>query len=189
MISPEQIESIMRSDSKEEKIKILEWTCECVDPAILNTIISALDDIDIQIRGEAFSALVLNENDISDILIQNLNSQSKNVRGFSLLVLANRNDRKAIPRMIDSASDESSMVRSCAVGALGHLKASDAIHAIQKCMEDSNPEVRKSAIKAAIDIGDKTAFEKRLWNLRKERPGNPPVDSTPGLGSARGRLN
>lgn len=169
MTSPEQVESIMRSDSKEEKIKILEWACKCNDSAILNTIISALDDTDIQIRGEAFSSLVLNEYDISDILIQNLNSQSKNVRGFSLLVLANRNDRKAIPKMIDSTSDESAMVRSCAVGALGHLKATEAIHAIQKCMEDSNPEVRNSAIKAAIDIGDHTAIEK-LDEFSKEDP-------------------
>lgn len=160
MITPEQIERIMHSDSKEEKIKILELTCKYNDSAILNLIISALDDTDIQIRGEAFSALVLNENDISDILMQNLNNQSKNVRGFSLLVLANRNDRKAIPKIIDLTSDESAMVRAYAVGALGHLKAVEAIHVIQKCMEDSNPEVRKSAIKAAIDIGDKTVFEK-----------------------------
>lgn len=169
MISPEQVKSIMHSDSKEEKIKILEWACKCDDPAIVNMIISALDDGDIQVRGEAFSSLVLNENDISDILIQNLNSQSKNVRGFSLLVLANRNDRKAIPKMIDSTSDESATVRSCAVGALGHLKATEAIHAIQKCMEDSNQEVRKSAIKAAIDIGDQTALEK-LDEFSKEDP-------------------
>jgi len=167
MASPERVKSIMHSDSKEEKIKILEWACKCGDSAIVNVIISALDDGDIQIRGEAFSTLVLNENDIADILIKNLNSQSKNVRGFSLLVLANRNDRKAIPKMIEFTSDESSMVRSCAVGALGHLKAAEAICAIQKCMEDPSPEVRKSAIKAAIDIGDQTAFEK-LDEISKE---------------------
>jgi len=167
MASPERVKSIMHSDSKEEKIKILEWACKCDDSAIVNMIISALDDGDIQIRGEAFSTLVLNENDIADILIKNLNSQSKNVRGFSLLVLANRNDRKAIPKMIEFTSDESSMVRSCAVGALGHLKAAEAIRAIQKCMEDPSPEVRKSAIKAAIDIGDQTAFEK-LDEISKE---------------------
>lgn len=169
MITPEQIESVMHSDSKEEKIKILELTCKCKDSAVLNTIISALDDNDIQIRGEAFSALVLNENDISDVLIQKLNSQNKNVRGYSLLVLANRNDRKAIPKIIDLTSDESAMVRSCAVGALGHLKVSEAILTIQKCIEDPNSEVRKSAIKAAIDIGDQTVFSK-LDEISKEDP-------------------
>ena len=169
MTTPEQIERIMHSDSKEEKIKILELTCKCRDSATLNTIISALDDADIQIRGEAFSALVLNENDISDVLIQSLNSQSKNVRGYSLLVLANRNDRNAIPKIIDLASDESAMVRSCAVGALGHLKVADAISIIRKHIEDPNPEVRKSAIKAAIDIGDETVFAK-LDEMSKEDP-------------------
>ncbi len=158
MITYEEVERIMHSDSKEEKVKILESTCKCKDSAILNTIISALDDSDIEIRGEAFSALVLNENDISDALMQNLNSQSKNVRGYSVLVLANRNDRTAIPRMIDLTSDESAMVRSCAVGALGHLKVAEATPVIQKCMKDPNSEVRKSAIKAAIDIGDHTVF-------------------------------
>ncbi|WKT58205.1 HEAT repeat domain-containing protein [Candidatus Nitrosotenuis chungbukensis] len=102
-------------------------------------------------------------------MIQKLNSQSKNVRGYSLLVLANRSDRKAIPKIIDLMSDESAMVRSCAVGALGHLKASEAILAIQKCMEDPNSEVRKSAIKAAIDIGDQTVFSK-LDKISKEDP-------------------
>jgi HEAT repeat protein len=169
MITPEQIERIMHSDSKEEKIKILELTCKCKDSAILNTIIAALDDSDIQVRGEAFSALVLNENDISDALIQNLNSQSKNIRGYSLLVLANRNDRSAISKMIDLTSDESAMVRSCAVGALGHLRVAEAISVIQKCIEDPNQEVRKSAIKAAIDIGDKTVFAK-LDEIAKEDP-------------------
>lgn len=169
MMTPEQIERIMRSDSKEEKIKILELTCKCKDSAILDTIIAALDDRDIQIRGEAFSALVLNENDISNVLIQNLNSQNKNVRGYSLLVLANRNDRNAIPKIIDLTSDESAMVRSCAVGALGYLKVTEAIHVIQKCMEDAIPEVRKSAIKAAIDIGDQTVLAK-LDKVSKEDP-------------------
>lgn len=169
MITPEQFERIMHSDSKEEKVKILELTCKCKDPAILDTIILALDDGDIQVRGEAFSALVLNENDISDVLIQKMNSQSKNVRGYSVLVLANRNERKAIPKIIELTSDESAMVRSCAVGALGHLKVAEAILVIQKCMDDPNPEVRKSAIKAAIDIGDQTVFAK-IDEISREDP-------------------
>ena len=169
MTGPDQVEKIMRSGSKEEKIKILEWASKCADPATLDRIILALDDADIEVRGEAFSALVLNENDISDVLMQGLDSQSKNVRGFSLLVLANRNERSAIPKMIDASSDESSMVRSCAVGALGHLKAAGATHAIRRCMEDPSPEVRKSAIKAAIDIGDRTALGK-LDGMSKDDP-------------------
>ena len=169
MIAPDEVRDIMNSDHTEQKIKILEMTCECKDITILNTVILALDDNDIRVRGEAFSALVQNENDISVILMQSLKNQNKNVRGFSALILANRNDRKAIPKIMDLASDDSAMVRSCAIGALGYLKAKEAIHIIQKGMEDSIPEVKKSAIKAAIDIGDKTAF-KRLDEISTRDP-------------------
>ena len=77
----------------------------------------------IQVRGEAFSSLVLNKNKISDLLIKNLNSASKNIRGFASLVLANRNEVDAIPEIIKLAKDERSMVRSCAIGALGSSKS------------------------------------------------------------------
>ncbi len=39
------------------------------------------------------------------------------------MVLANRNETIAIPEIIKLAKDERSMVRACAIGALGHLKA------------------------------------------------------------------
>ena len=42
------------------------------------------------------------------------------------LVLANRNDVDAIPEIMKLAKDERSMVRSCALGALGYLKAHEA---------------------------------------------------------------
>jgi len=54
--------------------------------------ISNLDDDDIEVRGEAFSSLVLNKNKISNFLINSLNATNKNIRGFMLLVLANRNE-------------------------------------------------------------------------------------------------
>jgi len=55
------------------------------------------------------------------------------------------------------------MVRACALGALGFLKAKEATNEIHQCFSDSNLEVKKSALKAAMDIGDKiddTEFDK-----------------------------
>jgi HEAT repeat protein len=167
MASLEELKKIIESGSKEEKIGFLELETDTKDPKILGLIISELDDKDIEVRGEAFSALMLNEHDISDILIEGLKNQSKNIRGYSALVLANRNDKKAISRIVELTGDESAMVRSCAVGALGHLKASQALHAIRKCLDDSNLEVKKSAIKSAIDIGDRDLLD-RLDEISKE---------------------
>ena len=151
----EKINNALDSGSKQEKITILESLNDASDPKIINKVISMLDDPEIEVRGEAFSVLVLNENNISKFLINNLNSESKNIRGFSALVLANRKNSDAISAIINLTNDSSSMVRSCALGALGYLKAVQASKVIHNCLLDSNLEVKKSALKAVIDIGDK----------------------------------
>jgi HEAT repeat protein len=153
--------------SKEEKIEILESLLSTNEPQIINKIISKLDDPDIEVRGEAFSALVLNNNKITRFLIDNLNSDSKNVRGFSALILANRKDVESIPSLINLTKDSSSMVRSCAVGALGYLNAKNTQQAIHDCLFDSNIEVKKSALKAAIDTDYKIS-ESEINEIIKE---------------------
>lgn len=147
------IKEILDLGTIEEKIKILESLSSTNNTEIIQKIISKLDDDDIQVRGEAFSALVLNENEISKLLIDSLSSQNKNIRGYASLVLANRNDSNAIPEIIKLTNDPSSMVRACALGALGYLKAEQAKEAIHKCLFDSNLEVRKSALQATINLG------------------------------------
>ena len=121
-----QIIKILKFGSKEEKINTLEPLSNSSDSQIVNMIITKLDDSNIEVRGEAFSSLVLNENNITKNLVASLNSESKNIRGFSALVLANRKNYDAISSIIPLTKDERSMVRACALGALGHLKANDA---------------------------------------------------------------
>ena len=163
----EKIIQILDHGSKEEKIDVLESLIDINEPKIINKIISKLDDPNIEVRGEVFSSLVLNNNKIARFLIENLNSESKNVRGFSALVLANRKDLDAIPALVNLTKDSSSMVRSCAVGALGYLNAKNAQQAIHDCLFDSNVEVKKSALKAAIDIDYKIS-EKEINEITKE---------------------
>ena len=148
----ENIVKVLESGSSEEKIKILETLDKTDNPEVLEKIISKLDDDDIKVRGEAFSSLVLNKNKISDFLIQNLNSANKNIRGFAALALANRNEIDAIPNISKLAKDERSMVRSCAIGALGHLKAKEAKDVFLDSVLDTNVEVRKSALQAIINL-------------------------------------
>ena len=158
---------VLELGSCEEKIKILETLDDTDNPEILEKIILKLDDDDIQVRGEAFSSLVLNENKISNFLIKSLNSASKNIRGFASLVLANRNEITAIPEIIKLAKDERSMVRSCAIGALGYLKAQEAKEIFLESLLDCNLEVRKSAIQAVIDLNI-TISEKKIMEIIKE---------------------
>ncbi|MGI9565812.1 MAG: HEAT repeat domain-containing protein [Nitrosopumilus sp.] len=148
----EKILRVLDSGKIEEKIRLLETLEHTNNPEIVEQIILRLDDDDIKVRGEAFSSLVLNENEISNILIKNLTSANKNIRGFTALVLANRNEANAIPEIIRLAKDERSMVRACAIGALGHLKAKVAKEIFLELLLDSNLEVRKSSLKAIIDL-------------------------------------
>ena len=146
----EEIIKILELGNSEKKIEILETLHNTNKLKILEQIILRLNDDSIQVRGEAFNALLLNQNQISKILIDNLSSPNKNIRGFTSLVLANRNERIAIPEIIKLVEDKHGVVRSCAIGALGYLKAKKITDIILKLLSDSNLEVQKSALQAAI---------------------------------------
>ncbi|WP_428326324.1 HEAT repeat domain-containing protein [Nitrosopumilus sp.] len=163
----ENIVKVLEFGSSEEKIKILETLDKTDNPEILEKIILKLDDDDIKVRGEAFSSLVLNKNKISNFLVQNLNSTSKNVRGFAALVLANRNETSSIPKIAKLANDERSMVRSCAIGALGYLKAKEKKEIFLDSTADSNIEVRKSALHAIINLKFPIS-EERIKEISKD---------------------
>ena len=117
-----RIHKILDSGTKDAKISIIESLSQSSDQEVINKIITKLDDSEIEIRGEAFSSLFLNKNDISKFLIDALSSENKNIKAFSALVLANRGDANAIPALELLAKDSSSMVESCALGALEYLR-------------------------------------------------------------------
>ena len=121
-----RINQILDSGSNKDKINVLESLCQSSDQETICKIISKLDDSEIQVRGEAFSSLFINKNDISQFLINALNSENKNIKAFSALVLANRGDVNAMPALELLAKDPSSMVGSYALGALEYLRANKA---------------------------------------------------------------
>ena len=122
MNEPARIQKILDSGTKDDKINIIESLSQSSDQEVINKIITKLDDSEIEIRGEAFSSLFLNKNDISKFLIYALSSENKNIRAFSALVLANRGDANAMPELELLSKDSSSMVESCALGALEYLR-------------------------------------------------------------------
>jgi len=164
------ISKVLEFGNSKEKIKILETLNNEDNPNMLEKIISMLDDDDLEVRGEAFSSLLLNKNKISNFLINNLNTANKNIRGFVSLVLANRNETSAIPEIIKLAKDERSMVRSCALGALGHLKAIEAEEIFLEALLDSNIEVKKSALQAIINLKIQLSEEKINEILKEKDP-------------------
>ena len=133
------------------------------DPEIIQEIIQLFDDDDIEIRGEVFSTLFLNENDILKDLIRGLNHESKNVRAYTALVLANRNEKNAIEEIRKLTNDSSGLVRTCAYGALGHLEAKESSKELHRGIFDSNLEAVKSSAYSLARIKEKISdkeFEK-----------------------------
>ena len=122
MNESQSIHEILDSGTKDDKISIIESLSQSSDQEVINKIIAKLDDSEIEIRGEAFSSLFLNKNDISKFLIDALSSENKNIKAFSALVLANRGDANAMPELELLSKDSSSMVESCALGALEYLR-------------------------------------------------------------------
>ena len=157
---------ILNNGSKKDKIKVLGSLSQTINPEIIRKIISNLDDQEIQVRGEAFGSLFLNENDISEFLIDGLRSESKYIKGFSALILANRGDANAIPNLELLTRDPSGMVRSCALGALGYLHSTQSSTKIRNCFTDEVLEVRKSALEAFFRING-NIFSSEVKELTK----------------------
>tara|TARA_B100000029_G_scaffold263501_1_gene259673 strand:- start:185 stop:748 length:564 start_codon:yes stop_codon:yes gene_type:complete len=166
-----EISEILNTGDDDKKILLLSSLTEIRDFETIKQIISALDDKEIRVRGEAFSSLFLNGNDISDTLISGLKDESKNIRGFSALILANRGNTNSINSLIDLTKDANGMVRSCALGALGHLRAKNARKEIHAGIFDDNIEVKKSAAFALYLIEEKfSELEKK--ELEKQNDGD-----------------
>ena len=79
-----RIREVLDRGTTKDKINILESLSQSSDQEIINKIISKLDDSEIEVRGEAFSSLFLNKNDISKFLIAALSSENKNIKAFFL---------------------------------------------------------------------------------------------------------
>ena len=118
-----KIHEILDHGTTKNKVSIIESLSQSSDQEMINKIITKLDDSEIEVRGEAFSSLYLNKNDISKFLINALSSENKNIKAFSALVLANRGDVNAVSALELLAKDPSSMVESFALGALEYLRA------------------------------------------------------------------
>ena len=146
-------------NDEDSRLGILPKLTQTNDPEIIWEIISLFDAEKIEGRGEVFSTLFLNENDILEQLLKGLKHESKNVRGYTLLVIANRNEKNAIKEIMELTNDSSGLVRTCAYGALGHLEIKESSKELHNGIFDANLEAVKSAAYALARIKEKISQE------------------------------
>ena len=163
----EILKSLKNEDSKQH---ILSKLTQINDPEIIQEMIVLFDDDRIEIRGEVFSSLFLNENDIFESLVCGIKHESKNVRAYVTLVLANRNEKRAIQEIQTLTNDPSGFVRTCAYGALGHLEIIDAAEELHRGIFHSNVEAVKSAAYGLSRIGEEVSKDELEELQRLEDP-------------------
>ena len=134
----EEILKLLKNDNLRKNI--LPNLSQNNDSDILREMIKLFDNDNIEVRGEVFSALFLNQNNILKDLILGLKHESKNVRAYIILVLANRGEKNAIKYIKNLTKDPSGLVRTCAYGALGHLEVKEAVKELHGGIFDSNLE-------------------------------------------------
>ena len=152
-----EILELLKND--DSKLEILPELTQTNVPEIIQEMIELFDAEKIEIRGEVFSTLFLNENDILEQLLKGLKHESKNVRGYVTLVLANRNEKNAVQEILELTNDSSGLVRTCAYGALGHLEVKESAKELHNGIFDSNLEAVKSAAYALTRIDEKISQE------------------------------
>jgi len=162
-----EILELLKND--DSKLEILPELTQTNVPEIIQEMIELFDAEKIEIRGEVFSTLFLNENDILEQLLKGLKHESKNVRGYVTLVLANRNEKNAVQEILELTNDSSGLVRTCAYGALGHLEVKESAKELHNGIFDSNLEAVKSAAYALTRIDEKISQEEinELKKLKK----------------------
>jgi len=151
--------------NEDSKLSVLPTLTQINDPEIIQEIIELFDNDDIEIRGEVFSTLFLNKNNILKELIMGLDHKSKNVRAYLILVLANRKEKDAIKEIKRLTNDSNGLVRTCAYGALGHLEVKEGKKELHEGIFDSNIEAVKSAAYALSRIGEKIS-QKEIEELQ-----------------------
>ncbi|MDI1495041.1 MAG: hypothetical protein K8823_347 [Cenarchaeum symbiont of Oopsacas minuta] len=147
----DELQKALRNSDPLTRARLLEKLPPDSKENIVQCVVESLADESLRVRGEAFAWLIAVDDDISNMISKNLHHIDRHIRGYCALVLANRgNSNKAfeISRLV---KDESSMVRSCAVGALGYLKSIEYSGAILALLDDDSKEVRESA-KHAVKI-------------------------------------
>jgi HEAT repeat protein len=159
-------EAILESlKNKELRLNLLPTLSQTNSSEVIQKIIRLFDDENIEIRGEVFSALFLNKNDILEELLCGLKHNSKNVRSYTMLVLANRNEKKSVHEILRLTDDSSGLVRTCAYGALGHLEIKEAAKQLHNGIFDPDFEAAKSAAYALSKIGEKIS-QKEIEKLK-----------------------
>lgn len=126
------------------------------DPAVLPLIEAAAKDELNTVRIAAYGSLIrLGRKDAWEQLRQAAAAPNPEDRAEAIRVMADLNDQRGAPVMVDLLTYKQPSVRGAAVRGLGHLGKKEAREQIEELLHDPIPGVRESAAASLADMGAK----------------------------------
>ncbi len=119
------------------------------------------------------SSIVYSQNDQLERLIQNLNSEYRDIRTSAVWTLGKVKDPRAVEALISALNHKDSLIREKAAEALGEMKDPKAVAPLIASLKDNEETVREIAAKALENITGKNLGQdhdkwQKWWEQNKE---------------------
>lgn len=136
------------------KARVVKALGKTGDLGVLPLIEAATKDELSTVRIAAYGALIrLGKKDAWTQLQQAAESLNPEDRADAIRTIADLNDQRGVPIMLESLSYKQPSVRGAAARGLGHLGRKEARGQIEQLLKDPIPAVRESAVGSLADLG------------------------------------
>jgi len=136
------------------KARVVKTLGRTGDPGVIPLVESATKDELSTVRIAAYGALIrLGKKEAWTQLQQAAESLNPEDRADAIRTIADLNDQRGVPIMIESLTFKQPSVRGAAVRGLGHLGRKEVRGQIEQLLKDPIPGVRESAVGSLADLG------------------------------------
>ncbi len=142
-----------------------------VSPGVLQALMEALKDSDVEVRKSAMHALSRFRSPAAfDAFVVGLKDKEPEVRQQAAFALSQLRDDRATDALIGALKDENAEVRQQAAFALSQLRVAKAVPALVAALKDVDDDVREQALFALSQIRDVSAVPALIGALSDSKP-------------------
>ena len=136
------------------KARVVKTLGRTGDPGVMSLVESVTKDELSTVRIAAYAALIrLGKKEAWTQLHQAAESLNPEDRADAIRTIADLNDQRGVPIMIESLTYKQPSVRGAAARGLGHLGRKEVRGQIEQLLKDPIPGVRESAVGSLADLG------------------------------------
>ena len=143
---------------------------ELADPRTVEHLVRALGDEYSKVRRKAIAALVRIGAPAVDSLMEALDSDQPNIRGFAATCLGHIRDPKAKNALLSILDDENENVRRRVIRSLKHIITEDDLPRMVEIMLEAPPEHAKPIVETLSSLGEAARGAMEDLGLRMQHP-------------------